>query len=653
MNELSATAALNGAKKLFVSGLLIAITLAVYGRVHTYEFVNFDDDVHVYQNPNVTSGLTKENIVWAFGIHGPSQWHPLAWLSHQLDCEIFQLWAGGHHLTNLSLHAANVVLLFLVLANVTQSLWKSAFVAAVFAIHPVNVESVVWVSERRNVLAMFFGLLTIASYAAFVRRRSVPRYVRVICPFILALMSKPLVVTLPCVLLLLDFWPFRRFIFQRERDSSATGTIEQPVSLRTAVMEKLPLLLLSVGASVLTILCQKGIIATADALPFPLRVLNALSVYSTYLWKVVWPDNLAVFYPHPGFVAEEPQLELIGPAIMGGLILLAVTAVAIRALKKHPYLAIGWFWYLGTMFPMIGLVQSGQQQMADRYLYLPMIGVLVAVAWTLPELAAERKTHKSWLRLAALIAVPGLAVCSWMQTAHWRNSITLFEQALAVTERNSWAHNNLGLALLQRHRSVEAMSNFAAALQIDPDYGLAHYNLGVALHDQRRLQQAVPRFQEAVRLMPKHVDSRMRLGIVMADMAQIDAAVAHFKEAVRLAPDLPDAHLNLGIGLAGAGNTRDAIRSFLHVLKIDPKNLKAGFHLARALIEVGELTAAEGHLRSIVESAPEFAAAHSELAKLLLNRGLRNQAIRHFREALRIQPTLQDARSSLEAALSE
>jgi len=630
---------------------LTALTLVVFAQVYGFEFVNFDDDAHVYQNSNVIGGLTPENIIWAFGIHGPSQWHPLAWLSHQLDCELFELWAGGHHLTSLLLHVGNVALLFLLLVRTTHSIWRSAFVAVVFAIHPLNVESVAWVSERRNVLSLFFGLLTVLSYTSYVRKRSVPRYLLVMTLFSLALMSKPLVVTLPFVLLLLDFWP----LGQTRSHASIGANQESPqplVSFRRLMFEKLPLLLLAAGASVLTVLCQDGVMASVESLPPYLRILNALAAYAIYLLKVVWPYGLAVFYPHPGFVAEDPESELLIPAIAGAAIMVLITAWGLWSLKKHPALAVGWFWYLGTLVPMIGLVQSGKQQLADRYVYLPLIGLLVAVAWVLPKMASARKLHHSWLRLASIGFVTVCAVSSWGQTAHWRDSVALFEHTLAVTERNTLAHNNLGLAWMNRGYSAKAIPQFTAALDIDPDYGLARYNLGIALHNLRKTPAAVAQFQESVRLMPQHVDSRLRLGIALADLGDLDGAIANFHEAVRLSPRLPEAHLNLGIALSGMGDTAEANRSFLKVLELDPKNLKATYRLAVGLQESGKLEESERQFRKTIELNSDFAAAHSDLAKLLLSKGDRDGAIRHFREVLRIHPDLKDARANLENAIS-
>ena len=532
--------------------VLMVLTLAVYAQVHRFGFVNFDDDVHVYENSNVSSGLSMENVIWAFGIHGPSQWHPLAWISHQLDCEFFDLWPGGHHLTNLALHVACVAVLFLFLVRVTRCLWKSAFVAAIFAVHPLNVESVAWVSERRNVLALFFGLLTVAAYGSYARQRTFLRYVPVFVLFAMALMSKPLVVTLPFVMLLLDYWPLRSVGNHLTDHGARSDITESTVSLSRLILEKVPLLLLSVGASVLTIWCQAGIIATPAALSVRVRILNALAVLPAYLLKIVWPAGLGAFYPHPGFVSDQPESDLLLPALIGSSILVVVTLWVVLRRRQAPYLAVGWFWYIGTLIPMIGLIQSGQQQMADRYMFLPMIGLVLSVAWFIPECCRTVNVHPSWLRLAAAGTVLACACGTWVQTGYWQNSVTLFEHTLAVTERNTWAHNNLGLALMNRGFTLQAGAHFSEALEIDPEYGLAHYNLGVVLHKQRKLPQAVSYFQEAVRLTPDHIAAYLRLGVAFADMGELNQAVTSFTEAVRRAPQSPGS-------TSKSGNRIDAV----------------------------------------------------------------------------------------------
>lgn len=638
---------------------LVSVTLLLYGRVWEYEFVNFDDDVHVYQNPYVVGGLTWTNVVWAFGIHGPSQWHPLAWLSHQLDCELFGLWAGGHHLTNLVLHVGTVVLLFLVLFRLTSRTWPSAFVAAVFAVHPLNVESVAWVSERRNVLCMFLAVVTIGAYSAYVRRGGVFRYSLVVVAYALGLMAKPMLVTLPCVLLLLDYWPLRRFAGPFVENAAPGGVdlqVSSTIPLRRLwflLFEKLPLLLCAAVSSVLTIWCQEGVVATTTALPIGVRVLNSLAAYGIYLRKLFWPSDLAVFYPHPGFVDVDPMSVLRTAAIVGGVVLAGMTVFALTRMRRKPYLAVGWFWFVGTLVPMIGLVQVGEQQLADRYLYLPVVGLLMAIAWWVPSWFVADGRRSSTAGFFGVLAVIGCGLISWNQIGYWHDSVTLFERALAVTERNSWAHNNLGLALHHQGNSGDAALHFQQALLIDPQYALAQYNLGVVLQDLGRSEQAIPHFAAAVALSPEYVDAHLRLGAAFATLGRLDAAVTHFRQAVELAPDQASAQLNLGIALGRQQLHSEAVAHLRRAAALSPNDSKMQYALAIGLHESGDLSAAERQFHRVVEQDPDLAAGHMGLGQVLLESGRRDEAAASFREASRLEPNNREAARKLKQAVAE
>ena len=639
------------ATSLIAVGIILS-TLVVYAQLRDYSFVNFDDDVHVYENPHVNSGLSWENVKWAFGIHGPSQWHPLSWLSHQLDVELFGLRPAGHHLTNLAVHIASAVLLFLTLIYITGERWPSAFVAAIFALHPLNVESVAWISERRNVLSLFFGILTVLVYSWYTRTGRWRHYALVVIVFALGLMAKPQLVTLPFVLLLLDYWPLGR----TARCRSEAGV---SVSLRPSrcdsrrwgflVLEKLPLLSLSIVSCLLTIWCQQsaGVVASTATLPIVIRLMNMLSVYGLYVRQVLWPFDLAVFYPHPGLVYQQPVTVLSIPSVVGGLILMLVTVWAVVARRKYPFLAVGWFWYLGTLVPMIGLVQVGAQRMADRYMYLPLIGILIALTWLMRAVVPARLQRRHILWYLAIPAVAGCLVISCKQTSYWQDSVTLFRHAIAVTERNSWAHNNLGLALHRRGKSIEAMEHFKEALNIDPDYALARYNLGVVWQDLGRSDRAIAEFQEALRLHPAYVNAHLRLGAALADINRLDDAVDHFEQAVRLSPKNSRAHLNLGIALARQSKTHQAIAQFRQVLELDPDNAKAHYGLSMGLSLSGKTRAAEKHLRRVIALAPDLTPAYNELGKLLLRRGKRERAIQRFRQALQRDPSNLEAQTQL------
>jgi tetratricopeptide (TPR) repeat protein len=648
------------ATSLILIGIVLS-TLAVYAQLRHYSFVNFDDDVHVYENPHVNSGLSWENARWAFGIHGPSQWHPLAWLSHQLDVELFGLQPRGHHLSSLFFHTATAVLLFLALTHATGELWPSACVATIFALHPLNVESVAWISERRNVLSMFFGVLTVLAYSWYTRTGGWRRYALVVIVFALGLMAKPQLVTLPFVLLLLDYWPLRRLACARNDVAVSASAprsgnyLREGPSCGLLVLEKLPLLTLSLASGLLTIWCQQSAaaVASTEKLPIVVRLMNMLSVYGIYIRKVFWPFDLAVFYPHPGLVHSQPLTVLFVPALVGGLTLIVITAWSLVTLRRHPYLAVGWFWYLGTLLPMVGLVQVGQQQMADRYMYLPLIGLLIALVWIVRAIVPVLVKQRHILWYLAVPAAAGCMVISWKQTSYWQDSVTLFRRATAVTERNSWAYNNLGLALHQRGISIEAIAKLEEALRIDPDYVLARYNLGVVWQDVGRTDRSIREFQEAVRLNPAYVDAHLRLGTALADFNQLGDAVHHFEQAVKLAPENPSAHLNLGIALGRQAKTRQAIVQFRQVLALEPDNVKAHFGLSTGLNSLGESREAEEHLRRVIALAPGFAPAYNELGKLLLRRGKREQAIQRFRQALQCDPNHVEAQALLQQILQQ
>jgi len=438
---------------------------------------------------------------------------------------------------------------------------------------------------------MFLGILTIAAYSWYVRKGGLIRYIFVLIAFALGLMAKPLLVTLPCALLLLDYWPLQRLAGGLESVPKMSPGTRSPElrrgrrSVGFLVLEKVPLLVLSAVSSVLTIWCQQsvGVVASTDTLPLPVRVLNALAVYTIYLWKVVWPSGLGVFYPHPGYVAVDPYSELLLQAIAGTILLLGVTIWACLSVRQHPYLAVGWFWYLGTLFPMIGLLQVGQQQMADRYVYFPLIGILIATAWLVRAFVPAGFQRRYLLRCAAVVVIVSCMICSWKQIAYWRNSVTLFEHTLDVTKRNSWAHNNLGLALHQGGNSVKALTQFQDALKIDPKYALAHYNLGVVWHDLGRSDRAIPRFEESLRLHPGYVASHMRLGSALSDLGRYEDAILQFQQAVKLAPEDPAAHRNLGLILLERGQQERAVKHFREALRLNPGFIEAKKNLQEAL----------------------------------------------------------------------
>src|SRR5215475_4736333 len=482
---------------------LVAVTWAVFGQTLTHDFVNFDDHVYVYENPLVIRGLSTEGIIAAFTHTHARNWHPLTTLSHMLDCQLYGLKARGHHLTNVILHTTSVLLLFLVLKQMTAALWQSAFVAALFAIHPLHVESVAWIAERKDVLSAGFFMLTLAAYVRYTRVPSALRYLVAALLFALGLMSKPMLVTLPFVLLLLDYWPLGRI-------GSQKSAIRR--RLPTLITEKLPFFALSAFSCIATLFAQRQGPSAIDQLPFLWRLENTFVTYVTYVWQMLWPARLSVFYPHQN--DRLPLLEVTGALAL----LVAASLVVISLRRTKPYLVTGWFWYLGMLVPVIGVVQVGEQAHADRYTYLPQIGLYIMIAWTVGSLLLEStRRRRALVGVIAAIAVVSLAVRAVAQTSYWKNSETLWNHALAVNGENDVAHNNLGFLFLRRGELDKAISEFQTALDIRSRNTQSHYGLGAALIESN-------------------------LGNALARKQLWDAAIDHLQEAVRLRPDYADAY---------------------------------------------------------------------------------------------------------------
>lgn len=545
--------------------LLGLAVLVVFARAGSFEFVLFDDPAYVQENAHITGGLTLEGIAWVFTHSHGANWHPLTGLSHMLDCELFGLNPGGHHFTSVAIHALNAALWFLVLANLTGATGRSLFVAAVFALHPLRVESVAWVSERKDVLSGLFWILTIAAYARYARQPTRGRYAATLLVFLAGLMSKPMVVTLPLVLLLLDIWPLRRW-------PAPAG--DRSV-LKRLVAEKVPFLALSFVAGLITLLIQGKSATTLAEIPLTLRIENAAVSYFRYIGKLVWPTDLAFLYPYPDAIP-------LAQTVAAGAGLIALTVCALAAARRWPYATVGWLWYVLTLLPVIGLIQVGRQSFADRYTYLPHIGLLMAVTWGLGDLLARGRVPR-WLGpVVGAAGVSALAVVAWNQLGFWRNSATLFERAIAVTANNSLAHHNLGVILLKQGKAGEAIPHLERALEYKPNYEEAHFNLGVALSMQGRLPDALPHYAEAVRLHPGSASWRNELGLILARSGREPEAIEQFTEAVRLDPDLAEAHNNLGVAFANQGRAAEAIEHFTKAVALRPDYRDAQDNLQRA-----------------------------------------------------------------------
>lgn len=490
---------------------LAAAVLAVFWQVQGHEFIRYDDYEYVVENPHVRNGLTLQNVVWAFSTPYASNWHPLTFLSHMLDCELYGLNPAGHHLNSLLIHLLNTLLLFLILARATGALWRSAFVAALFGLHPLHVESVAWVAERKDVLSTFFWILTVHFYIRYTEGPGAVPYMISLLFFSLGLMSKPMLVTLPFVLLLMDYWPLERFRFKEpgEERGLSNGSEEKDAKIHVGpirlLLEKTPFLMLAASSSVVTFLVQEKWGAVHSLIPLKTRIANALFSYVHYLIKALWPGDLAFFYPHPGNTL--PMIQVLG----AGILLAGLTLLALCNFRRIPYLIVGWFWYLGTLFPVIGLIQAGPQAMADRYTYMPLIGVFLIVTWGAYGIAERHIRLRPILLLSAAVCLSALSVSSWFQVRHWKDSRSLFEHALAVTASNFLAHNNLGNVLAREGRTEEAVRHFSEAIRIQPGNAAAHNNFGNALLDMGKHREALFHYREALRLRPDFREARLNL----------------------------------------------------------------------------------------------------------------------------------------------
>jgi tetratricopeptide (TPR) repeat protein len=688
--------------------LLALVTLLVYLPVRHYAFVNFDDPDYVTENPMVQAGLTWSGCQWAFTTWHASNWHPLTWLSHMVDWQLFGLNAGGHHLVNVLFHATNAVLLFLLLLRLTSALWQSALIAALFAWHPLHVESVAWVAERKDVLSAFFGLLTLMAYVRYAQSRSKVEgrgsradiavqaldsrllgaakrsgdgstrdYLLVLFFFACGLMSKPMLVTLPFVFLLLDYWPLQRLPDFELRISRWSRL----------VWEKWPFFALAAASCVVTFIAQKRGEAVVSLGGYPLssRIANAAVAYGKYLFNSVYPVNLAVIYPLPiySLPKENPWVQVAGAII----VLAMISWVIWRARRQRPYLLTGWLWYLGMLVPVVGLVQVGSQAMADRFTYLPLIGVFIGVVFGLGDLAKKLRLEPMVMASVAGVVLAGCLFATARQLRFWRDSETLFEHTLAATKDNpiaqsnlgtalseagqpqeaaehfgealrlnpgyAPAHYNLGVALTQTGHLQEAMEHFREALRLNPDYAKAHYNLGVALTQTGHLQEAIEHFREALRLNPDYAPAHYNLGHALLQTGQPQEAIEHFQEALRLKLDDAPAHNNLGVALVQTGQPQEAIKHYQEALRLQPNLPEAQYNLGNALLQTGQPQEATAHFQEALRLKPDYAMAHNNLGVALAQTGQPQEAIKHYQEALRLQPNLPDAHCDLGITLTE
>jgi protein O-mannosyl-transferase len=616
---------------------LCLLVLVVFLQTGSHGFITLDDAEYVYRNPHVRGGLSWDGVAWAFTTFHAANWHPLTWLSHMLDVQAFGLDAGWHHRVNVFVHLLNTLLLFAVFRRMTGALWKSAFVAALFAVHPLHVESVAWVAERKDLLSTLFGLLTVWAYVGYVRRPGAARYLPVAVLFALALMCKPMVVTLPFVLLLLDAWPLGRLSL---------------AVLPGRLLEKVPLLLLSVGSCAVTYIAQgsgRAVAPLANA-PVATRLANALVSYATYLGETVWPASLSVFYPHPASVhAEIPGWKAAAAAAL----LAALSAVAIRERRRRPYLAVGWLWFLGMLVPVIGLVQVGGAAHADRYTYLSLVGVFLAVVWGASDLLAERAWRGPALGAAGGVVLAALTAAAYVQTGYWRGSIPLFSRSLAVTQRNWMAWTNLGVALEELGRSEEAVVRYREALRIDPDFAEAWYDLGISTENAGREQEAVGYYREALRRFPEFSDAWYNLGVSTEKLGRPREAMDYYRQAVRADPAFTKAWYNLGLAHARLGDLREASGCFRKAVRSDPGFADAWYNLGVAAVKDGQPDEGVTYFREALRLAPDFTNAWYSLGLTYARLGRFRDAAACFRETVRIRPAFAAGWQRLGSAYEE
>ena len=586
-----------------VCGFLLLAVALVFGQTVGHEFVNYDDNPYVYENPVVQKGLTLEGFHWALTYGEIGHWHPLTWLTHMLDCQIHGLKAGGHHLTNVLLHAGSAILLFLVLWRMTGFLWRSAFVAAVFAVHPLRAESVAWVAERKDVLSGLFFMLTLGAYVRYLNRpTSMVRYGTVVLFFALGLLSKNMLVTLPFVLLLLDYWPLNRL----------SGFA--PRNWFRLAAEKWPLFALTAASCVITLMVPEEV-PIGDRLPLALRMENAVVSYVTYLWQMVYPSGLAVLYPNPtGRLPFWQEAGALG-------LLLAISGIIFAFRRRRPYLVVGWLWYLGMMVPVIGIVQISYYAHADRYTYLPQIGLYLMLTWTAADLSSGWRHRRAVLGAVSAVILSALIYSAHMQVSYWQNSESLWTHTLACTARNYVAHMNLGKALKERGQIDAAMAHYRKVLEIKPEHAEAYNNLGILLAENRQIDAAIAHYRKALEIKPDYVEAHNSVGMALAGCGEIDAAVVHFRKALEIKPDYAEAHNNLGNALMGRDQVDEAVAHFRKALEIRPDYAKGYNNLGIARARSGQIDAAIAHFRKALEIKPDYAAARNNLYRALQQSG--------------------------------
>jgi len=625
---------------LLAGGLALVVVL-LYWRAGGFEFLYCDDDVYVFRNQVVLQGLTLQGFGWAFLDAHAANWHPLTWLSHMLDVQLFGLDAGWHHRVNVGFHAANAALLFALLLRMTGRPWRAAAVAAFFAWHPLRVESVAWVAERKDVLSLFLGLLTLLAYVRYARRPDWRPYLAVVVLFALGLMAKAMLVTLPLAMLLIDVWPLQRGFFSERAAGAAhpgNGPAFAAASAGRLVLEKIPLLVLSAAASFGAVLSQGegGALGDLATLPLGARVANAFTATASYLGKTFWPLELGPFYPHPALLSPQTYSPWNAAAIAAAALLLLITAVALVQRRSRPYLAVGWLWFLGTLVPVIGLVQVADQGMADRYTYLPSIGLTLACVWCVADWAGA---GRSWRRWSCAALTTGLLVAcigtSWRQVGYWHDGVSVFERSVAVSPESYFGHNHLGRAYENQGEIDRAGVAYQRAVELRPAYAGAHSNLGSVLSKTGRYAEAIAHLEQALALRPRRASFHSNLGLVYAEQGNWQYAFDAYGRALSLSPNYPTAHLNLGLALSATGKPKEAAAHLQRALELDPGNANTANALGVALSRLDQLDAAENAYAAALRVAPGHTGALCNLGELSERQGELARAESFYGQAVR------------------
>jgi tetratricopeptide (TPR) repeat protein len=688
-------------RRIAICVFLALIVALAFGRSLGHDFVNYDDTDYVYENPRITAGISFGGIIWAFTHVHAANWHPLTTISHMLDCQLYGLHPWGHHLTNVLLHAVAAILLFLALCTFTasfnstshlsavasakeeqlnpaspartstSSFWASAFVAALFAVHPLRVESVAWISERKDVLSGVFFMLTLLAYARYARgcsqgalppcsnaapRQSgadrTTRYLTVVVFFVLGLLSKPTLVTLPFVLLLLDYWPLGRMRSGKgearsdkgEEDSGKSQTEFQRFSVsvfRSLVVEKIPLFVLSAASCVATVLAQQKVIEANLRVTFLERASNALISYVAYLGEMIWPLHLVVSHPYAEKYQNLPQ------AIASLVLLLIVSTLCFLVRRKYPFLLTGWLWYIGMLVPMIGFVQVSAQARADRYTYLPQIGIYLMLVWSGATLIQRFRVKRVFVAAPAAVVVVVLVCCSYAQAHYWHDTETLWRHALDSSTYDYIAHDSLGYTLVEKGNIDEAITEYRKAIDIKPNYAEAHNNLANALLQKGLVDEATAHYQRALELDPEFAEPHNNLGNVLFKEGRVDEAIEQYKIAVAKRPEFAEVHCNLGSAYIVKGDWDDAIPQLRTAVKIDPKYAQAHNKLGIALAASGGTDEAVAHFKEAVRLDPNYAEAHFNLGYVLAHTGRRREAIEHYLKAVHLRPDYPEAKQEL------